>query len=99
MPVDETTRNISDYPSGSEWRRWDLHIHMPETNKNDAYAGSTSEEKWENNAEGTGFRILSCTANSSVRIWSPTGCTARMPQVFIRSWNMWNSNVSCRSGS
>lgn len=48
MPVNEVMRNISDYPAGSEWRRWDLHIHTPETNKQDAYAGSTPEEKWDN---------------------------------------------------
>lgn len=33
---------------GSEWRRWDLHVHTPETKKNDQYAGSTTEEKWNN---------------------------------------------------
>ena len=33
--------------SGSEWNRWDLHIHTPETNKNDNFIGSTVEEKWE----------------------------------------------------
>lgn len=36
------------YLKGSEWRRWDLHIHTPETKKNDNYAGSTIEEKWDN---------------------------------------------------
>lgn len=40
--------NISDYPAGSEWRRWDLHVHTPDTNKNDQYEGHTSSEKWEN---------------------------------------------------
>lgn len=33
---------------GSEWRRWDLHIHTPGTMRNDQYAGSTLEEKWNN---------------------------------------------------
>lgn len=33
---------------GSEWRRWDLHVYTPETKKNDQYAGSTTEEKWNN---------------------------------------------------
>lgn len=36
------------FEKGSEWRRWDLHIHTPETNKNDNYQGCNSEEKWEN---------------------------------------------------
>ncbi len=31
---------------GSEWRRWDLHIHTPDTTKNDQYEGTTSDEKW-----------------------------------------------------
>jgi len=34
--------------SGSEWNRWDLHIHTPETNKNDTFKGSTIDEKWQN---------------------------------------------------
>ena len=34
------------YCRGSEWRRWDLHIHTPDTQKNDQYEGNTSEEKW-----------------------------------------------------
>lgn len=36
------------YPRGSEWRRWDLHVHTPGTNKNDQYEGSSLEDKWEN---------------------------------------------------
>lgn len=37
---------MSDYPKGSEWRRWDLHVHTPGTNKNDLFSGSSTEEKW-----------------------------------------------------
>ncbi|HTO38439.1 MAG TPA: hypothetical protein VL021_08450 [Brumimicrobium sp.] len=36
------------FPRGSEWRRWDLHIHTPETNKNDQFEGSSPDEKWNN---------------------------------------------------
>ena len=36
-----------EYVGGSEWRRWDLHIHTPQTLKNDNYVGSTSDEKWD----------------------------------------------------
>lgn len=32
---------------GSEWRRWDLHVHTPGTKKEDQYAGLTDEEKWD----------------------------------------------------
>jgi ABC-type cobalamin/Fe3+-siderophores transport system ATPase subunit len=37
---------MTNYPRGSEWRRWDLHIHTPETQKNDQFDGSTPENKW-----------------------------------------------------
>lgn len=33
---------------GSEWRRWDFHIHTPDTKKNDCFAGQNSQEKWDN---------------------------------------------------
>lgn len=36
------------YNRGSQWRRWDLHIHTPETKKNDQYIGCDIEEKWNN---------------------------------------------------
>lgn len=36
------------FERGSEWARWDLHVHTPETKKNDQYAGSTLKEKWDN---------------------------------------------------
>ncbi len=38
---------MSEYPRGSEWRRWDLHIHTPNTKKNDQFIGTTLEAKWE----------------------------------------------------
>ncbi len=41
-------KSIMNDPRGSTWRRWDLHIHTPETLKADEYSGSTSEEKWNN---------------------------------------------------
>ncbi len=33
---------------GSEWRRWDLHLHTPFTKKEDQYSGNTVDEKWNN---------------------------------------------------
>ncbi len=33
---------------GSEWRRWELHLHTPFTKKEDHYVGGTSDEKWDN---------------------------------------------------
>ena len=32
------------FPKGSEWRRWDLHIHTKDTAKNDQFKSSTFEE-------------------------------------------------------
>lgn len=40
-------KNMEEYCRGSEWRRWDLHIHTPGTQKNDQFEGSSPEEKWE----------------------------------------------------
>lgn len=37
----------SEYTKGSEWRRWELHIHTPGTQKNDNFDGSSLSEKWE----------------------------------------------------
>lgn len=39
---------MQHFERGSEWRRWDLHIHTPGTIRNDQYEGSSSEEKWNN---------------------------------------------------
>lgn len=38
---------MNEYLRGSEWRRWDLHVHTPGTNKNDQYEGTTIEERWD----------------------------------------------------
>lgn len=38
---------MTTYPRGSEWRRWDLHIHTPGTKKADAYKGDGIDDKWE----------------------------------------------------
>lgn len=36
------------FPKGSEWRKWDLHIHAPTCALNNQFAGATDDEKWEN---------------------------------------------------
>lgn len=41
------SENYTAFPRGSEWRRWDLHIHTPETGRNDLFDGATVEEKWD----------------------------------------------------
>jgi hypothetical protein len=37
-----------DYHRGSEWRRWEMHLHTPFTQKNDQFVGDSSEKKWDN---------------------------------------------------
>jgi energy-coupling factor transporter ATP-binding protein EcfA2 len=34
-----------NHQSGSQWRKWDLHVHTPESIENH-YRGNSSEEKW-----------------------------------------------------
>jgi len=38
---------MNEYIKGSEWRRWDLHLHTPGTIKNDLFTGETLEKKWD----------------------------------------------------
>lgn len=38
---------MARFPRGSQWRRWDLHIHTPGTMKNDQFTGKNIEEKWD----------------------------------------------------
>ena len=38
---------MTGYSRGSEWRRWELHMHTPGTQKNDQFKGETLEEKWD----------------------------------------------------
>lgn len=46
-----------NYERGSEWRRWDLHIHTPGTLKNDQYEGGSLEEKWNNFYDAIAYYI------------------------------------------
>lgn len=39
---------INKNTRGSEWHKWDLHIHTPFTGKNDQFTGSSKDEKWDN---------------------------------------------------
>lgn len=38
---------LNEFQRGSEWRRWDLHLHTPGTKKNDRFAGDSLEAKWD----------------------------------------------------
>lgn len=37
---------IANFPRGSEWRKWDLHVHTPETKINDGYKLEDDEDVW-----------------------------------------------------
>jgi len=42
------TRNQKNlYPRGSEWRKWDLHVHCPDDVLNNQFDGKNNDEKWE----------------------------------------------------
>ncbi|MBU0614199.1 hypothetical protein KJ766_02870 [Patescibacteria group bacterium] len=43
--------NEDNKKRGSEWKKWDLHIHTPFSHTSE-YAGETQEEKWENFIKG-----------------------------------------------
>jgi hypothetical protein len=34
------------FPRGSEWRKWDLHIHPPGTKLNDGYEPKDGQPDW-----------------------------------------------------
>lgn len=35
------------YPKGSEWRKWDLHVHTPASALNNQFEGTDENEKWD----------------------------------------------------
>ena len=47
MPKIKKEVVMNEFSRGSEWRRWDLHIHTPGTKKNDNFSGSSIDDKWE----------------------------------------------------
>src|SRR5690554_36790 len=42
-----TQNKYNQFHTGSQWRRWDIHIHTPETNKNDQFEGVSTDNKWD----------------------------------------------------
>jgi hypothetical protein len=35
------------YPRGSEWRKWDLHLHAPGTKQNDQFTSPEGSDVWD----------------------------------------------------
>jgi len=38
---------MNSFSKGSEWRRWDLHIHTPNTKLSNAFTGNDEQEIWD----------------------------------------------------
>lgn len=52
------------YPSGSEWRKWDLHVHLPGTKLSDGYAEKDGAPDWD--------RFADAVENSDVAVFGVT---------------------------
>ena len=39
---------MKPFDRGSEWRRWELHLHTPETQKNDNFQGKILKKNGNN---------------------------------------------------
>lgn len=55
---------ISAYPRGSEWRRWDLHIHTPESKLGASFTGVTWDAyltELEARAQASGISVVGVT--------------------------------------
>jgi hypothetical protein len=40
--------DYTKFPKGSEWRKWDLHIHTPASALNNQFNGTDIDDKWQN---------------------------------------------------
>ena len=61
--------SYTKYPKGSEWRKWDLHVHTPLTKINDCYNGDSDEDRWDcfcEKIEESDVRVLGITDYFSV---------------------------------
>jgi exonuclease SbcC len=42
-----STQENNKYIRGSEWRKWDLHVHTPETKLNNQYSIPSKQDIWD----------------------------------------------------
>lgn len=84
------------FPRGSEWRKWDLHVHAPGGRLNDGYGG-TSEEVW--------TRFCQILADSDVEAFAITDyfslttyfeCRNRFKQLQPESQKVFFPNIELR---
>ncbi len=45
--MSETNKTNASYLRGSEWRKWDLHVHPPETKLNNQYLATGEQDIWD----------------------------------------------------
>ncbi len=95
---------MSNYPKGSEWRKWDLHVHSPASVLNNAqFAGATDEEKWNNFYTKlrsiTGFSVIGITDYFSIEGYKKVAAEASLtnfdlvlPNVELRILPVTNSD-------
>ncbi len=55
-----------EYLEGSMWRKWDLHIHTPETAKNDQFDGDAWERYVDQLEQNSDFSVLGITDYFSI---------------------------------
>ncbi len=59
----------SPFPRGSEWRRWDLHVHTPESKLGTAFVGTTWEQyvdELEKTAKANNIAVIGITDYMSI---------------------------------
>lgn len=82
------------YSRGSEWHRWDLHLHTPETKRNDNYGPGTPEEKWDrfydyinqylaNDSEKSDIVAIGITDYSSLANYQKVKKDKRLPSSLL----------------
>ena len=58
---------MKNYPKGSEWRRWDLHVHTPGTKLSDAYSGHDDDmEEFVRQIEACSAEVIGITDYFSI---------------------------------
>lgn len=55
------------FERGSEWRKWDLHIHTPGTAKNDNFKGDDIWEKYIKSLEESDIEVFGITDYFSMK--------------------------------
>src|ERR1017187_522493 len=82
------------YPRGSEWRKWDLHLHPPGTKLNDGYGGSTALDRFCDALESSDVAMFGITDYFSADGFFST--TARFREMYPNSNKVFLPNIELR---